>query len=130
MNEAEAYSEKLMAQIVLVGRDWQARALLRAQLLEEGFDVQAYDTVPTANAVLESSRFLPGLLIADVSASDDPASDLETLAGWARQLPTWIIASRNFITEKNLKGRNFEMTLFKPVDLGELVQQIKHRLPA
>jgi hypothetical protein len=27
-----------MSQILIAGKDWQARALLRAQLLEEGFE--------------------------------------------------------------------------------------------
>ena len=32
--------------VVLLGADWQPRALLRAQLIEEGFDVVATDSWP------------------------------------------------------------------------------------
>jgi len=117
-----------MTQILLIGKDWQARSLLRAQLLEEGLAVEAHETVRGALAGLEGGALHPGLLVADLSSSDDPAADAETLAAWSREIPTWIIASRSLITEKSLKGRGFEMILFKPVDVGELVGQIKARL--
>jgi len=117
-----------MAQIFLVAKDWQARALLRAQLLEDGLEVEAHETVGDAIASLESSELLPDLFLADLSMSDDPASDVESLAAWAKQVPVWVVASRNLIAQKTLKGRGFEITLFRPVDVGELVEQIKHRV--
>jgi CheY-like chemotaxis protein len=117
-----------MSQILIAGKDWQARALLRAQLLEEGFEVEAYETIPEALATLPSAPNPPDLLIADISASDDPSADVEALASWSRRVPIWIIASRAFIIEKGLKGHGFEMILLRPVDVGELVDQIKQRL--
>jgi CheY-like chemotaxis protein len=117
-----------MAQILLVGKDWQARALLRAQLIEEGLDVEAQETVAEALASLEASPALPVLLVADLSSSDNPATDAEVLSGWARQIPTWILASGSLIVDKSLKGRGFELILFRPIDVGELVEQIKRRL--
>jgi len=117
-----------VSQILIAGRDWQARALLRAQLLEEGFEVEAYETVPDALAAQGPGANLPDLLIADISASDDPSADVEALSAWSRKLPIWIIASRTFIVEKGLRGHGFEMILLRPVDVGEVVDQIKRRL--
>ena len=117
-----------MAQILLVGKDWQPRALLRAQLIEEGLDVEARETVAEALASLEASPALPALLVADLSSSDDPITDAELLSGWTRQVPTWILASRSLIVDPSLKGRGFELILFRPIDIGELVEQIKRRL--
>jgi DNA-binding response OmpR family regulator len=117
-----------MSQILLAGKDWQARALLRAQLIEEGFEVEAHETIREALAALESGSRPPDLFIADVSQSDEPSTDVETLAGRSRQVPIWIIASRAFIIEKGLRGHGFEMTLLRPVDVAELVEQIKRRL--
>ena len=68
------------------------------------------------------------MLVADLFASDDPATEIDQLARWAPQIPTWIIAGRNMIAEKRLQGRGFEVILFRPVDMGELVEQIKQRL--
>ena len=117
-----------MSQILVAGKDWQARALLRAQLLEEGFEVDAHDTIRGALAALEPDAKLPDLLVADISASDDPSADVEALSAWSRRIPTWIIASRTFVVEKGLRGHGFEMILLRPVDVGELVDQIKRRL--
>ncbi len=117
-----------MSQILMAGKDWQARALLRAQLLEEGFEVEAYETIPDALATLGPGRKPPDLFIADISASDDPSADVEALSAWSRKVPIWIIASRSFIVEKGLRGHGFEMILLRPVDVGELVDQVKQKL--
>ncbi len=119
-----------MSWVVIVGKDWKTRALLRAQLLEEGLDVDAYENVGAALESLETSPALPGLFIADIASSDHPSEDFEKLAPWTPQVPAWIIADRTMIMEKGLAGRGFEMILFRPLDLSELVEQIKKRLEA
>jgi len=119
-----------MTRVLLAGKDWQARTLLRAQLIEESFDVEAYETVRRALQSLEAGEALPSLIVADLSASDDPQAEVDLLATWTRQIPIWIIASHNLIVEKGLKGRGFEVILFRPVDMRELVDQIKQRLEA
>jgi CheY-like chemotaxis protein len=111
-----------------VSNDWQTRSLLRAQLLEEGIDVAAYESAGEAIEDFGQSLSLPALLIADLAASDDPTSEAELLATWAGQVPTWIIASHSLIVDKKLKGRGFEVILFRPIDVGEVVEQIKRRL--
>ena len=117
-----------MSYILLAGKDWQARALLRAQLLEEGFEVEAHDSIADALSAAGPGPNLPDLLIADISASDDPSADVEALSAWSRRVPIWIIASRTYIIEKGLRGHGFEMILLRPVDAGELVDQIEQRL--
>ncbi len=117
-----------MAEVVLAGKDWKARALLRAQLIEEGLGVEAHESVGAALESLEASPGLPGLLIADLASSDNPSADADQLASWTALIPIWILASHTLIVDKSLKGRGFEMILFRPVDLRELVAQIKQRL--
>ena len=117
-----------MSYILIAGKDWQARTLLRAQLLEEGIEVEAHAAVAEALTTLETALPLPALMIADISASDNPSADVEALSAWAGRIPTWVIASRSYIIEKGLHGHGFEMTLLRPVDVGELVEQIKRRL--
>jgi len=117
-----------MAQVFLASKDWQARALLRAQLIEEGVEVEAFETVQEAVAQLELHSVLPGLLIADIFASDHPSADVEGLATWARRIPIWIIASHTSGVKGGLEGRDFDMLLYRPVDMGKLVEQIRQRL--
>jgi CheY-like chemotaxis protein len=117
-----------MAEVLLAGKDWTERALLRAQLLEEGIDAEAFLTAREALRSVDDAEFLPALIIADLGASDDPAGEINLLAQWAQQIPTWIIASRSAIVERDLRGHGFEIILFRPVDVGELVEQIKRRI--
>lgn len=119
-----------MSRILIAGKDWQARALLRAQLLEEGFDVEAYETIPEVVNLLTRIAQIPALLIADISASDDPTADLETLAAWSHRVPIWILASRTYTADKGLGGHGFEKCLLRPVEIGKVVREIKQRLGA
>jgi CheY-like chemotaxis protein len=114
--------------VVVAAQDWQARALLRAQLLEEGLGVEADATVEEALGRLEASPTPPMLLIADISSSDDPSADVERLTLWAKRVPIWIIASRTASIPSGLEPRGFETVLFRPVDMGALVRQIKQRV--
>ena len=114
--------------VLLIGKDWSTRALLRAELLEESVDVEAHETVGEAMKALEPAPPFPALLIADLSVSDDPEADADSLAPFARQVPIWVIATRTVTLPKGLKDRGFEMILLKPLDVGELVEQIKLRL--
>ncbi len=116
-----------MTQVLLVGNDWKFRALLRAQLIEEGMDVEAHETVSDAIQNLAASGVLPGLFVADLSSSTDPAGDTEELAKWAPSVPVWIIASQGL---RNLEGRGFEMILHRPLDVGQLIIAIKRRIGA
>lgn len=119
--------EEFLSRVFIAGKDWQARTLLRAQLLEEGLEVEAFETIPEALAALSQGTKSPDLLVADLSANDDPSADAEALAAWSRKVPVWVIASRTYIVEKGLRGHGFEMILLRPVDVGDLVEQIKRR---
>jgi CheY-like chemotaxis protein len=124
----ESSYNQLVVQVFLAGKDWQARALLRAQLLEEGVGVEAFETVREALAQLEFYAVRPALLLADISASDHPSADGESLANWAKRIPIWIIASHTSSVPGGLDGRGFERLLFRPIDLGELVEQVRQRV--
>jgi len=117
-----------MAKVVLVGKDWQTRALLRAQLIEEGLEVEAVETVRAALPTLHEPALRPSLLIADLSSSEDPGAEAEQLAAWTAEIPVWIIATQNLLAERQLKSRGFESILVRPIDMGELVEQIKRRV--
>jgi DNA-binding response OmpR family regulator len=114
--------------IIIAGEDWQSRAMLRAQLLEDGFAVEAHETIAEALAVLERETVLPEMMLADVSASRDPAADLTALAPWSHKIPLWIIASRAYRLDEGLHDHAFEIILPRPVDVGELVDRIKQRM--
>lgn len=117
-----------MALILIAGKDWTLRALLRAQLIEEGFEAEGYYSFADAVDHLQASRIMPALLIADLFASENPAGDITLLSEWTRLLPIWVLAGHSTPDEEVLESRGFEKVLFRPLDVGKLVREIKERL--
>ena len=117
-----------MAQILIAGREWKARALLRAQLLEEGFDVEACEDVLEVVDRLWGGTDIPSLLIVDLSGSTNAAEDVATLTHWAKLLPIWLLAGQGAAGAAIPESRDFERILFLPLDVGKLVQEIRERL--
>lgn len=117
-----------MARVLIAGKDWTTRTLLRAQLIEEGFDVEGYEGVQTAVQRLWGGGDMPSLLIADLFESEIPVEDIATLSHWAKLLPIWVLAGHATTGASTLKAQGFERVLFRPLDVGKLVQEIKERL--
>lgn len=117
-----------VGQVLLIGKDWKTRALLRAQLLEEGVDVEAFESLAEALEASIGVGESPALLLGDVGESVDPKLEIAQLAHWAKRIPIWIIARRTLAGESEFEGRGFEAVLFRPIDLGELVERIKQRV--
>ncbi|PYV17033.1 MAG: hypothetical protein DMG21_09605 [Acidobacteria bacterium] len=117
-----------MRWIFLTGKDWSTRALLRAELREDGVHVDALEDSIEVGLVVEAAGLLPSLIVADLSSSDDPEAETYELATLAWAVPIWIIAGSTMTLPKNLMGGEFEKILFKPLDAGELVKQINQRL--
>jgi hypothetical protein len=108
---------------------------LRAQLIEEGCSVRAYESLRDATGVLalgaaraRSGRgFQPALLIVDFF-EDGSAEEVDRLSRLARRLPVWVIAAHSRAQESDLSNRGFERVLFRPVDVRDLVERIKRRV--
>src|SRR5947209_19822918 len=64
--------------VVLLAAEWQPRALLRAQLIEEGFDVLATDTWTTMRRCLRPGS-KPALAIVDLQGLPEPDRVLNDL---------------------------------------------------
>ncbi|HEV2425570.1 MAG TPA: hypothetical protein VGZ29_12150 [Terriglobia bacterium] len=138
--------------VLIISRDWQSRALLRAQLIEEGCDVRALTSPAAASKLLArppaqsprseaeshktktSGGFLAVLVLADISLISDRV-EIDELKSLARKLPAgaalWAIASHDSTDKERLailKGPRLENVLFRPIDAGKLVEQIRRRV--
>jgi CheY-like chemotaxis protein len=123
-----------VAGVLILSRDWQSRALLRAQLIEEGLDVRAFPSSLEAGTALAASPFQPELILADFSTTS-VRDEAEPVARLARDLfvdavplPVWVIARRSDEAWLPPRGEPFEAILFRPIDVGELIERIKKRV--
>ncbi len=117
-----------MAKILLAGNAWKFRALLRAQLLEEGVEVEAFESVKDALESFRGPTQLPRLFLLDVTTSAAPAQEAAQLAPWASKFPIWILVRQGELSEKVLKSGGFERILHLPVDLRALIREIESRV--
>jgi hypothetical protein len=106
----------MAATVVLVSGDWQTRALLRAQLLEEGCSVHAFESLGDA-APAFAGLARPLLVIAELSGDELPA-ELTQLSALAVGRPVWVLAKHSEVDEATLRGRGFEAAFFRPVHIG------------
>lgn len=80
-----------MKTVLVVGRDWKFRALLRAQLREEGYDALGFETLEEAAAQLGQGAE-PAALIFDTTGAL-PGSFPARLAELAERLPVLVLAA-------------------------------------
>jgi CheY-like chemotaxis protein len=117
-----------MPRVLLVGRDWRSRALLRAQLLEDGIDVEAYETSRDALNTVTDLRDLPKLLVADLHLNPRPEAEIDLLTKWARSIPVWVVTGHTLRIDRDLKAAGFERVFQRPVEIKQLVAEIKQRV--
>ena len=65
--------------VVLLGAEWKTRALIRAQLIEEGFDVVATNTWPMMRRYLRPG-IKPRFAVVDLRGLGEPEQVLRDLA--------------------------------------------------
>lgn len=107
-----------MKTVLVVGRDWKFRALLRAQLREEGFDALGFETLADATAALTSFAPPPAALIFDTA--EVPRTELEQLVGLKAPCPVVVVAAADeSITAPQVR------VLRRPVAIGTLINELK-----
>lgn len=114
-----------MGEILLIAADWQLRALVRAQLLEEGFDVRALPSLEIALAHLLRSSGQPRLTIVDtqdLQVETRQLSDLWRLTGHAPLILCGGVLSGEALVQEGLAPAE---VLLRPFRVGDLVAQVR-----
>ena len=99
--------------VLLISREWPARALLRAQLIEEGFDVQAVDEWAAARDLLRRG-LNPRLLLLDLEGLPDPDNTLAEIQSSIAPCRVVIVGSATVAAPAAAAGGTFHL-LTRPV---------------
>jgi DNA-binding response OmpR family regulator len=105
--------------IVLLGPAWRARALLRAQLVDEGFDVVATDEWPIPRRYLRRSQ-QPRLLIVDLQGLTDPRMVLDEVAALIPPDRVLVITALGATAPEEVRRRGFHVVT-RPATIGQVV---------
>jgi len=113
-----------MSEIILVAREWKARTLLRAQLLEEGYEVTALRTIEEAMMLLCRGMVRPRLIILDTigqSLKEPMLTDLQALAGNA---PILVCTGPFDLARLDFEEVGLTNLLVRPFTVGDVVNAV------
>lgn len=109
--------------IVLLGAEWRTRALLRAQLIEEGFDVVATDTWPEARRHLRPGM-KPRLVIVDVQELPDAERVLDDLRVLMKPDRVLILSAMSTVSDEEIQRLGFH-AVKRPIAIERIIEVVK-----
>ena len=105
--------------IVLIGVPWRSRALLRAQLIEEGFEVLATDAWPTARRWLLTG-IEPWLVIVDLQELANPKTVLSELHTLFKPDRVLVLSGAGTVPPTELQRFGFEVVA-RPIAIDAVI---------
>jgi DNA-binding NtrC family response regulator len=111
--------EQKAPDVLVVGPEWPERALLRAQLIEEGLEVVAVDTWPIPR-LFRRPGMKPRVLLIDLHELPNP---LETLDEVRFVLPperVLVVTALGSLTRDEVRRFGYN-TIERPASIGEIV---------
>lgn len=113
--------------ILLLVNHWPRRALLRAQLIEEGYEVVATDDWATAKSYVHA-LLKPQLVIVDLQDLADAKAVLDQLQTHIQSMRVLVLTALGTITPEELRPRGFH-ALTRPSTMSDIVRKASELLP-
>lgn len=114
--------------IVILASEWQPRALLRAQLIEEGFNVVATDTWPMMRGYLRPGS-KPRLAIVDLHNLAHPQEILRDLAVLMKPRLVLVLRAAGTMAQTEIEDLGFRV-LNRPITIDDIVAAARAVLTA
>jgi DNA-binding NarL/FixJ family response regulator len=112
--------------VVILGAEWRSRVALRAQLIEEGYEVRAVDTWSDARLLLGGDA-KPRLAIVDLQALEEPQRVLEDLKALMPPERVLVLAALGTVSSRDLRASGFHVAS-RPIDIGSIVAAVRSLL--
>jgi hypothetical protein len=108
--------------VVLIGPEWPERALLSAQLIEEGYHVVATDAWPIPRQFLRSG-LKPRALIVDLHGLPEPREALDEIRGVIPAERVVVVTALGTISADEVRTLGFRV-VSRPVTVGNIVAAV------
>jgi CheY-like chemotaxis protein len=112
----------------LAGGDWRPRALVLAQLVEEGYDVTVVETWDEAELLLRKRAVQPAAVVFDLEGEPHPEDALATLGRLVAPDRAVILTSASALPAAAVRSTGFEHVLARPYSVGDVVQEVSEVL--
>jgi DNA-binding NtrC family response regulator len=113
--------------IAVIGPEWPIRALLRAQLLEEGYEVVATDAWPFPRQFLRSGM-KPRLVIVDLHGLAGPDEVLAELGALIPPARVLVVTALGTLAVDDIRRMGFHV-IPRPARIAEIVAVVNDLLP-
>jgi DNA-binding response OmpR family regulator len=114
-----------VGEILLIAADWRFRALVRAQLLEEGFQVRALPALEIALSHLTAGGERPGLIILDTLGVEFDGQAVSELWQLSAQAPLILCQGAWSRVDVCQEGLAAARVLRRPFRVGDLVEEVR-----
>jgi hypothetical protein len=108
--------------VVLLAAGWRPRALLRAQLIEQGFDVVAVDSWLMMRKALRP-HVRPPLAVVDLQELPEPEHVLNDLAMMMEPGRVLVVTATGAVTPDEIQARGYRV-LRRPISIGEIAAAV------
>jgi DNA-binding response OmpR family regulator len=107
--------------IVILDSQWPRRALLRAQLIEEGYEVVATDDWTTVKSYVQL-LLKPRLVIVDLQGLPAAQEVLDDLHQTMKPGRVLVLTALGASTPAEIQRRGFQ-TMARPITVGDIVEK-------
>jgi DNA-binding response OmpR family regulator len=105
--------------VIVLGQKWPERALLRAQLIEAGYEVVAVDDWPIPG-LDRRSGMKPRVLLIDLHQLPKPREALDEVRLVLPAERVLVVTALGSLTAEEVKARGFNV-IARPVTIGQIV---------
>src|SRR5262245_23513323 len=119
---AESDANATQPDVVLLGATWPERALLRAQLIEEGYDVVAIDAWPIPR-LYRRPDMKPRAMVIDLHGLPEPRATLDEVPIVLQPGRVLVITALGTMTADDVRRMGFRV-VERPATVGEVVKAV------
>src|SRR5919204_176700 len=105
--------------VIVLGAEWPERALLRAQLIEEGYAVVAVDTWPIPR-LYRRPGMKPRVLVIDLRELPRPRETLDEVRVVLPPERVLVVTALGSLTGAEVRERGFNV-IERPASIGQIV---------
>jgi DNA-binding response OmpR family regulator len=109
--------------VVFLDADWQSRALIRAQLIEDGFDVVATDSWTMMRGHLRPGS-KPRLALVDLKDLADPGNVLRDLRVLMKPERVLVLSAIGTMSREDIERLGFHV-MPRPFVIEDLVREVR-----
>ncbi len=111
--------------LLLIGREWRPRALIRAELQAVGYDVFAVGSWDEAELLLLKRAIHPDAVVFDLDAEENAPASLRTLTKFVPYERVLVLTQASAMPATEVRAIGPMIVLARPFSVGDVVASVR-----